>query len=317
MDPFNPSSQTAAPTDLTAAETLREAMVSALRTVDADEVPSHPPLIKFRGKSANLSRGLYVTAQDQVQIVCETSLAGGDIVNAVGRMILPGGVEACMNWTVRPAQNSFVNVFFPLQEGWLTSVCVVNNVAGGNQRGTFISVVLIYGAATQPVVTEVLCSGYCNPIVGPTWPSSPIERATQGLGNYRSITGTAHTGTNLSETPGARRFWRLYSFRFSLTTSAVAGTRAISLVIKDGSGNTVWQQWAQATQAPSLTQSYQFGCSLGFEETTLNNGQVTTGLPPFYLPFGYTIGTIVTALDAGDAFTAPQYVVEEWIVRNQ
>lgn len=130
-------------------------------------------------------------------------------------------------------------------------------------------------------------------------------------GRIRSITGTdPAAGAEISEVVPDRRRWRILAVRFSLTTDATAADRIVHLHLDDGTS--IFADVCVTTaHAASITKVYNFSNygSTQLAPTTC----LYIPLPPLPLMPGYRIKTITDNLQAGDDFTAPQLLVEEWI----
>ncbi len=130
-------------------------------------------------------------------------------------------------------------------------------------------------------------------------------------GRMVSITGTdPAVNTEILEVAPDRRRWRLCSVYFTLVTDVNAANRQISIIIDDGT-NTLLHLTIQTVQTASTTRNY-----------TLANFSVTEVLvgddlfhpfPPLCLPAGFRFRTETADRQAGDNFSAPQALVEEWI----
>ncbi len=130
-------------------------------------------------------------------------------------------------------------------------------------------------------------------------------------GRIRSITGTdPAAGAEISETIPDRRRWKLQGLIFTLVTDSTIATRSISIVIDDGT-TPLYQRPFLATQAASLTYIYSFYNWTDFE--TQIDSRVFIPLPTFTLSSGFRIRTTTTDLQAGDNFSAPQLLAEEWL----
>ena len=130
-------------------------------------------------------------------------------------------------------------------------------------------------------------------------------------GRIRSITGTDPAAdTEILEAVSPRRRWRLLSLNFSLVTDANVADRYVYLYIKDPT-NLLVALAPVNTQAADLTYTYYFTNLPAAEIKIVTN--IYRPLPPLTLPAGYTIGTITSSRQAGDNYSAPQLLVEEWI----
>lgn len=129
----------------------------------------------------------------------------------------------------------------------------------------------------------------------------------------RSITGSnPAAGAEVSETVPASARWNLLLFRDQLVTSAVVANRIPQLTIDDGTNTLLIIPPAAGTQAASTSFSYHWG-NLGYGSNATNNG-VQIGIPSLVLGAGYRIRTLTSALDVGDDYAAPQYLIQEWTV---
>lgn len=130
-------------------------------------------------------------------------------------------------------------------------------------------------------------------------------------GRIRSITGTdPAAGAQISETVPARRRWLLRSLTFSLTTDANAADRRVMIAITDGT-NTYFFYPFGTVQTASLTYTYHLTQGLFGEAQMANN--IYTPLPTLFITEPYEILSTLSNGQAGDDFTAPIMLVEEWI----
>ncbi len=130
-------------------------------------------------------------------------------------------------------------------------------------------------------------------------------------GRIRSITGTdPAANTEISETVPARRRWLLRGLFFTLVTDVNVADRQITITIDDGT-NILFQFTLSTTQPTSTTYAYSLAHILAAETKVIT--KVFHSLPPLPLQAGYRIYTYTPAKEAGDNFSAPQLLVEEWI----
>lgn len=130
-------------------------------------------------------------------------------------------------------------------------------------------------------------------------------------GRILSITGTDPApNTEISETVPKRRRWRLLTVNFNLTTDVNTANRLTNLYIDDGALK-VWHLAATNAQTASQTKSH-FYAPYQFSEEIIV-GDFHRALPTLILGPGYRIRSTTTAMQAGDNYTAPQLLVEEWI----
>lgn len=117
-------------------------------------------------------------------------------------------------------------------------------------------------------------------------------------------------GAEVSITVPPRHRWRIHSIRFSLVTNATVEDRTITALFDDGI-DTFLAIASPTVQPASTTKHYYFSCT-GAPEINI----LLLSLNPFpciSLPAGYRIRSGTTNLQAGDNYTAPILLIEEWI----
>lgn len=271
------------------------------------------PSVSYSYTNINPPSQLYIGRDDSLLVTAYGSIAGlrGQIT---ARLLTPDG-------EIRPNQYDFPfsadrsnsAQTFHLAEGFLLSLIVGPSAGTGGRRGqAFVQVWLIRGDVYTGLVGQVLISGYVTSNIMLTWPGIPVDFPYAGRGNIRTIVGTdPAAGVEISETVPTNALWRLVGFNYTLVTSAVAATRISQLLIDDGVNAGV-RGIPGATQAASLTNSYEYGAYGALPAIT---GTLILGdLPPdIFITGGGRIRTLTTALDPGDNYGPPTYNVEEWL----
>lgn len=254
---------------------------------------------------------IYLTQADQLTILATATL--GCQLRITARIILADGSLAINQWDMPTFTNvgGFNTFSCPLSEGFLLSVTVTNQVA--SRRGqTYVRLQLLRGGDVTGTTAQILAQGYVSFFSQVFWPDFQSENCASGMGNLRKVTGTLPGfGAEISETVPTGLMWRILSIWYKLATSAVVANRFPHLLLDDGVSVLVDTPPFQA-QAASLTLTYQSftgGQSLNVADTI-----VGLRFPvDIRLMGGGRIRTSTTALDGGDRFTAPVYLVEEWI----
>lgn len=150
-------------------------------------------------------------------------------------------------------------------------------------------------------------------------PSGPQSRVivcgftlTAGDG-LSSLAGTnPAVGAEISDTVPANARWRPLAMSYSFVTSATVANRETAVTFDDGT--TVYsREPSRATQAASLTRQYALS-PMNVFGTVAQDTTITVPLPDVWLPAGHRIRTATTALQAGDDYSAPQYLVQEYTV---
>lgn len=186
----------------------------------------------------------------------------------------------------------------------------VRTTATSVRRGELYVRVSLQAAETR---IAVLAAGYVTDERGLSFPNGKIESSVEGPGLIRSILGTdPAAGVEISETVPTNARWRLLAIRFTFVTDATAATRAVTLVMTHGASNEI-NAHNGGTQTASVTQNYNF--ANGYPLNTLGTSGMSLAVLPtrLLLPQAGTITTVTTALQAGDNFSAPSLLVEEWI----
>jgi hypothetical protein len=277
---------------------------------DPAALASYGSQLKLNARGASPPTSAYIGANDQLVVAIWNALAN-QVVQVFARLLLPDGSLSLNQWQFTPTSNRAKNQFVvPLTECFILSVLVNDTLASSGNR-TFVSVRIVTGS-TGLTNTQNLTQGYITPQKGLTFPPGVHENGTDGMGALVSVTGTTPgAGAEISEVVPASALWRLISFRYQLTTAATVATRQSDLLIDDGA-NTFAELATSDTQVASLVQIYNWVDGAG--GLAVQNGIATNPGPrQMFLPAGFRIRTHTFNLQAGDQYTAPQYLVEEWL----
>ncbi|MBA7583904.1 hypothetical protein ES708_25855 [subsurface metagenome] len=130
-------------------------------------------------------------------------------------------------------------------------------------------------------------------------------------GRLISITGTdPPADTEISETVPARRRWIIRTLRFRLITDATPANRYITILIDDGTNFLLTFNISQV-QSSGKTYTYSFA-NINVGETFVD-GELFHPFPHLILSASCRLRTFTSGLQAGDNYSAPQLLVEEWI----
>jgi hypothetical protein len=254
---------------------------------------------------------VYIDQNDQLVVQVYTSVANPTVALEV-RLLLPNGTIQVMEFTLGAiAARSLTGFAFSLAPGFLLSVSAMTNGPTLPRGQCYVRGAISRQAVGAQRFSLVLFADYLCNTQGLTWPPGDVSPMFAGLGNIRSITGTAPAaGAEISEAVAANSIWQLLSFRFGFTASAAAGNRNIELVIDDGV-NQLFHENALITVVANGTGSFNYGPNLTRSIATVANSQ--SQYPQgMFLAAGFRIRTITNGLLAGDQYTAPQYLVMEW-----
>lgn len=256
--------------------------------------------------------GVYVTGDDfllitSINTVASVRLAlGGRMVGATGRP------HHFADSHVATADRVAATSVMRLGEGWLQEITLGVTGATPQFGQTFARVDLVRGDGPGRTAHGTLIQGPLTAVQRRAWPGSPLE-FTLGLpGAIRSLTGTdPAAGAEISETVPTGARWRFISLRVSFTTDATVANRTPALAFDDGT-NVFAQAAPNVNQAAGATFVHHY-LAVGVNHAQTSLSAQTSTPPNLILPAGFRLRTITGALQVGDNFAAPQYLVEEWL----
>jgi hypothetical protein len=255
----------------------------------------------------------YTTGEDNLRIV-SFNAAGNVQLRLVARLLGRDGRPSPSQWFHTPnSDRSAKSNDFNLSGQTLLNVTVSANSGAPLIGQCFVIVQLIRGLGAAAIVVGTILSGFVTATQALGFPGSPIQAATDGQGYLRLITGaTPAAGSDIVETVPTGARWQLVSFHTTLTTSASVGnrtpqTRTMSPLVEvfrsANSNNIAASFTAHVTLAPNV--------GYGFNPTQL---YMTIPTPQdSVLLAGAQIQVICPGLAAGDQWSAPNYVVREWL----
>jgi len=282
----------------------------------ADELAptlNRAPQVTFRYNDIQPPSSVYIGRDDKLVVVGYSSVANNGMEVNV-RILTPDGEIRPSHFEFQFAGDRANHVtLFDLTEGFLLSLTVGTLAAPVLRGQMFGQIWLGRGVLPNVLVYHQLVDAYITSNLQVGWPPGVFESSLSGRGFVRHIVGTdPAAGVEISESCPFHTRWRLVGFNYTLVTSAVAGNRISQLFIDDGT-NTGVRGLPAATQASSLTNSYQYG-AFGAQPAVMGTLQIGILPPDVYVDYGGRIRTVTTALDAGDNYSAPVYCVEEWLV---
>ncbi len=197
-------------------------------------------------------------------------------------------------------------------DGFLLNFSIRASSASPRVGQCFATVEMVRGRLGAVQILGALAAGYVTDTQRFAWPGSPVRTSTDGRGVMRSITGTdPAAGAEASETVPTNARWLLLAFTLRLVTDATVANRHVRLVIDDGA-TTFFSSDSEAAQAASDNWAYNAG--IGMDRRAGVSDNRMWALPAgLMLPGGARIRTSTSNIAAGDNFSAPQLLVEEWI----
>ena len=271
-----------------------------------------PPAIQYATQNVPPPAPLYVDTNDAILLQGLSSVAGVQ-VTLLARLLLPDGKIVPIQQTLSPTSNrTNTSVTIPLQEGFLLGLTVSSSGAGITRGQCFVRAILARGIASSNLLTQVLLSAYVDGIDFPTWPPGIYEAIRSGQGAIRSITGsTPAAGAEITEVVPTPATWRIMLITYQLTTSAAVASRDSQLIFDDGS-HILMQMSTGQFQTATNTLRYSWSPYGGAVGNV--NPLIFFPIPPgIFLNSTMRWRTNTNNIQAGDQYTAPQYLVEEWL----
>jgi len=256
---------------------------------------------------------LYLQPEDSFALTINyPTLVGSYSFNLMIRWLRPDG-------EITPVRKQFTSSSltttfnFTLGEGFLLSATLqpVSNFGSGPGI-VFCALNIIRDQPETFITMWQLFSDYPSATHLPSWPYGRTVVAQEGPGRIRSITGTTQAaGVDIIETVPAGVRWRLFALRASLTTSVTVASRQVEFTLDDGV-NIFFTADQPTGEVASNTYAYVMA-NYGYAPAP-GTFRIYTHIPDtFILLAGYRIRTSTGSLQAGDQWTAPQYLVQEWV----
>jgi hypothetical protein len=255
---------------------------------------------------------LYVTCDESLVIDTWSSTAPAALT-ITARVLTPQGRIDTLSWSHTPNSNrARATSYYPLAEGWLLSV-IVDATDLAYQRGhCWCELSLMRGGGSNGVLEAVLLADYIAGTARLGWPGGFVRSSIEGPGLVEAAYGsTPAAGAEISKTVPANALWRLLALEFGLTTSVTAANRLPRLVIDDGT-NDLQRLEVPAVQAASLTRTYSWAPGMPSRVAVASDNLMPLPLNTL-LPSGYRFRTVTDSIQAADQYTAPRFLLEEWI----
>jgi hypothetical protein len=280
--------------------------------VQAAQIISRSPLIGFATVGVQPPAQHYLSPDDHLFLRVWNS-AAGVTVSLRYRYLAPRAGVLAGTITLTPSTDRAANFQrVPLAEGFLLSVTLAT-AAGTPKRGqTFCQVGIVRGGVLANEPAALLISDYLADTLLLAWPGGLLRSSVEGPGFLRSITGSdPAAGAEISETVPTNARWRLIGLTAQLFNDATVANRFAALVFDDGASIYARATFDQATttlQAP--VHSWSMGGNPSGGQTNMRTMPLAQ---PNALLAGQRIRTATASLQAGDNWSAPVYLVEEWI----
>lgn len=157
-----------------------------------------------------------------------------------------------------------------------------------------------------------LCSGFVYNQKAISWPYVGGQDMMPGRGKIKEVAGAEPAaGDELSITVPTGRVWHILGLSFQLVTGAAATARVVRIRY-DGPSGVSFQSISGTTQADSLTRNYFIGRYGAIEDQT-DNLSILVNMPnDMYIGEAGSILSSTTNIIAGDNYSTPTILVEEF-----
>jgi hypothetical protein len=228
------------------------------------------------------------------------------------RWLRPDGEVVSIRKPVSGA-GSNAQLAFTLGEGFLLSATLSGLPTAPTYPGsTFATLVVQRDTPEAAIYSWVLFADYVTISHFPSWPFGRNVLSQEGPGRLRSIVGsTPAAGAEINEVVPSNVRWRLMAIRFLFTTSATVINRRVSFLRDDGV-NAYEQMDSSFTQAASIATFYSANQNGGV--TAAGDASIRIQTDTSLLQDStHRIRTSTQNIQAGDQYSAPVYLVQEWI----
>lgn len=274
-------------------------------------ITSRQSLVEFTSRFVQPPSALYITRDDELRIDVAARTAP-TVVRLDARILEPNGRVGYIQHQVRiETAREIFSETVPATEGFLLGGAV-KVLSEGLQSWTYAVVGLARGAIGSDDILHGLARGYCTEGAPLVFPNGDYREQTEGRGAFVHDTGAdpaATTEINIPVPAAAR--WRLLGINFDLVASAVAGNRRVILEI--GLGSSVGLEViSDFVQGANQTRHYSYSVN-GAPGVTIGTNFVLPLPQDAYVdPTGFIRTS--SGLLAGDNFTAPEFLIEEWFL---
>jgi hypothetical protein len=292
------------------------APASADTPAPGDALASLLPAALARGRVVQSPYPFRLSGSDSLRVSCANSLPGV-VINVQGRVAVPGGDPSVFSFTFTPTSDrSLTFKDFVLNAGLVTNLTVFVTGAAPLMNQTFVIVQLINAIGAVATVMGTLLAGSVTATQHLGWPGSPIQSSLDGDGYFRNITGTAPGALNeISETVPNGAQWELIGVVLTLTlTNTVAGPVKLNLKAPGGLVPILACDKSVSYTAPN-TFNFVFGQGLDATDGGTNVNVISMiPLPRRHrLVAGGGFATVTPGMSGADTYSAPIYLVREWL----
>lgn len=271
----------------------------------------------FAGGRVIVSPFQFTTSgEDNLRVMSANSLVGVTLQIRGRRFNEDGLIEPFAYDHVPNTDRTIKTTDHALGVGALINVTITAGGATPLIGQTFVMCKIIRGLSGATLVLGTLLQGYVSSQQELAWPGSPITSSIDAGGYYRTITGTVPAaGADISESVPTGAMWELLMLEAQLLPSAAPGNRRP--VLKFSPSGVVFG----ASAAPDVATAG-LGATFNWQATMPLAVPVAPGInvaaipTPMRLLLGGRFITQTSGLLAGDQWSAPTYLVREWLDVN-
>lgn len=275
-------------------------------------VPAIPQIIGG-GRILPSPAQFYLTGEDRLRITSANSGAGVALKVQCRTANIQGETVPHSFDHVPNSDRSTKTTEHALGTGSLLNATIFAG-AGSPQMGqTFVTAQLIRGTGTAAIVLGTMLGGYVTRTQAIGFPGSAIVSSLEGEPSIRAITGsTPAVAAAIVETVPTGARWEVLSWAFTLTTGGFAADRKVYVQPTLSSG--FYGVIVNFSTLPAA--------SIGFFTFAPTMNSTSDPIEGLYQA-GWGARVILTAggqmitsarnLLAGDQFSAPSYIVREWL----
>lgn len=275
------------------------------------DVLSATNITRFRSSDVQPPPGKYIGVDDSLLVQFIHNFGGNPLLVNV-RILRPDGTIVSLPSVIAAVTGrTLKTVTLPLVEGWLLSASVMNSSVVPTTAWEYAALAIVRNPGGAGAQYDTICAGYIDQFFGMSYPQSPNQRQTDGLGAIpRYAVGAPAAGVDWSFTMVATARSRIITFSTSLITSAAAGSRFPTLIIDDGSA-ILAEIPPVAAQIASLTQVYTWAD--GVTPQGAVNGVVMLPLPSnLHLGANFRMRMVTAGIQAGDQWSQVNILAQEW-----
>jgi hypothetical protein len=255
----------------------------------------------------------WTTGEDNLRVL-SVNAAAGVVLTIQGRFIDNAGVIRASKWdhtplTTRTARTSD----YTLGVGAVLNLTVFASSGSPLIGQTYVVVQLVRGTGTAAIVLGTLLAGYVTAKQALAFPGSPIVNSIADGGVFRRITGsTPAAGAEIAEAVPTGARWMLISMVATLVTDATAINRTPNLFFNAG-GLDYFGSGQSTPVAGSSSSPFWWSIGMALETKVGLIGSVAGILGENRMLAGFTFLTRTSNIQPGDQWSAPSYLVQEWL----